>query len=71
MPTNRNHAISAENNAMDELARLSREIAVIELLVLRHRQEPALLSDLALVLRRLRAERAHLQRLRAAVAEHI
>lgn len=68
---NRNTAITAENNVMDELARLSAELHAIDLLIIHHRQHPTVIKHLSAVRRRLIAERTRLQAMRALLAQEI
>lgn len=63
--------IKAENHAMNELARLSEEIATIKIQIFRHRTEPDTVRFLAPILRRLEAEQERLRRMRRIVADEI
>lgn len=50
---NRNAAIAAENAAMDELARLSRDLETVNLLIVHHAQHPTVVRRLSAIRRRL------------------
>lgn len=67
----RSTAITAENNVLDELARLSTELHAIDLLIIHHRQHPTVVKRLAAVRTRLTTERTRLKAMRALLAEEI
>lgn len=67
----RNDAITAENNVMDELARLSVELHAIDLLIIHHRQHTTVIKRLSAVRTRLITERTRLQAMRALLAQEI
>ena len=50
---NRNHAIAVENAAMDELARLSRDLETVNLLIVHFADRPNVVRRLAAIRRRL------------------
>lgn len=64
-------AIEAENRAMDELARISRELETVNLLIVHHRQHPTVVARLAEIRTRLLIDRSDALARRRAAAEYI
>ena len=67
----RNEAIREENAAMDELARLSREIETVNLLIVHFRQRPQLVRRLSEIKARLLIQRSDEMARRAAASLHL
>lgn len=68
---NRAKAIEAEQRAMDELARLSRELQTVNLLIVHHRQHPKVVARLAEIRARLLIQKSDALARRRAAAEYI
>lgn len=67
----RSTAITAENNVLEELARLSSELYAIDLLIVHHRQHPKVVKHLSAIRTRLIAERTRLIAMRDILAQEI
>lgn len=67
----RNDAISEDNRAMDELARVSRELETINLLIVHFRQQPRVVRRLADIRARLLIARTDARARRANAAEYL
>ena len=68
---NRTDAIAADNHAMDELARISRELETVNLLIVHFRQQPRVVRRLADIRVRLLIARTDARARRANAAEYI
>lgn len=68
---NRNTAITAENNVLNELARIGRELETINLLIFHFKQRPNVVKKLAPIRARLLNEQQRLQAMRALLAQEI
>ena len=64
-------AIDAENQAMDELARIQRELETVNLLIIHHRQHPKVVARLADIRARLLIDKSDALARRRAAGEYI
>ena len=68
---NRTNAIREDNEALDELARISRELETVNLLIIHFRQHPRLVRRLADIRGRLLIARSDARARRANAGEYL